>query len=140
MMHTIFTIYDISSNPGNEDLYCIKSLTAAFFDIFEPNYYCSFWDSSKNFYFSGIDLAGEYLDKLRLQRKKRRANLKPSLRFKILHRDQYRCQTCGATAEDGAKLHVDHILPVSKGGTNDESNLRTLCSECNIGRGNGYDS
>ena len=70
----------------------------------------------------------------------KRASLKPSLRFKILHRDQYRCQACGATAEDGAKLHVDHILPVSKGGTNNESNLRALCSECNIGRGNRYDT
>jgi len=71
---------------------------------------------------------------------KQRSRLKPSLRFKILNRDLYRCQACGATAADGAKLHVDHILPVSKGGTNEESNLRALCSECNIGRGNRYDT
>lgn len=82
-----------------------------------------------------------YVDKyIREKLQNKRVNLRPSLRFKILHRDQYRCQACGATAEDGAKLHVDHILPVSKGGTNNESNLRALCSECNIGRGNRYDT
>ena len=138
MLEIIFRIYDISLNPGNADLYCIKSLIAAFDDIFEPNYNCNFW--GRNILFSGIDLAGEYLDRIRLQRKRRRANLRPSLRFKILHRDQYRCQTCGASAAGGADLHIDHILPVSKGGTNDESNLRALCSECNIGRGNRYDT
>lgn len=71
---------------------------------------------------------------------RKRVNLRSSLRFKILHRDNYTCQACGVTAGDGAKLHIDHILPVSKGGTNEESNLRVLCSECNIGRGNRYDT
>jgi len=82
-----------------------------------------------------------YVDKfIRENSHAKRIKLQPSLRFKILHRDQYRCQTCGASAAGGADLHIDHILPVSKGGTNDESNLRALCSECNIGRGNRYDA
>ena len=79
-------------------------------------------------------------DFIRKNSRTKRVKLQPSLRFKILHRDQYRCQACGATAANGAELHVDHILPVSKGGTNNESNLRVLCSECNIGRGNRYDT
>ena len=52
-----------------------------------------------------------------------------------MRRDQFRCQICGARAEDGVRLHVDHINPVSKGGTSDMSNLRTLCDRCNLGKG-----
>ena len=50
-----------------------------------------------------------------------------SLRYDVMRRDGFRCQICGATAADGYKLHVDHILPVSKGGKTEMGNLRTLC-------------
>ena len=121
-----------------QDLYCVKSFVDALNDIFYPQRNCCSWGDNKEF--SGTKLAEAYRKKLKAQRQKTRSYLKPSLRFKILHRDQYRCQTCGASAAGGADLHIDHILPVSKGGTNDESNLRALCSECNIGRGNRYDT
>ncbi|WP_296796289.1 HNH endonuclease [uncultured Methanobrevibacter sp.] len=57
------------------------------------------------------------------------------LRVQVLDRDNSTCQLCGATIEDGVKLHVDHIMPVSKGGTNDLDNLQTLCAQCNLGKG-----
>lgn len=59
-----------------------------------------------------------------------------SLRYDILVRDGFRCKICGASAADGAKLHVDHILPVSKGGKTEKANLRTLCERCNLGKSN----
>ena len=63
-----------------------------------------------------------------------------SLRYDILKRDGFRCQLCGRTVqEDGVKLHVDHIVPVSKGGKTVESNLRTLCETCNLGKRDKYD-
>lgn len=65
-----------------------------------------------------------------------RSKMTPTLRYKILKRDNYRCQICGATANDGVKLHVDHIIPVSKGGLTEESNLQTLCDQCNFGKSN----
>lgn len=37
---------------------------------------------------------------------------------------------CGATNKE-TTLEIDHIIPVAKGGTNDISNLQTLCKECN---------
>jgi len=73
-----------------------------------------------------------------------RPPMPPRLRWKILDRDAHRCTACGrgsrrARGAPGRPvvLHVDHIIPVSKGGTNDETNLRTLCSTCNLGRGVG---
>lgn len=49
------------------------------------------------------------------------------------------CQYCGYGPKDGVKLHVDHIKPVSKGGTNDRSNLQALCELCNLGKSDSYD-
>lgn len=61
-------------------------------------------------------------------------------RFRILDRDDYRCLACGRNPETGGVvLHVDHIKPRSKGGTDDDENLQTLCSECNIGKSNRSD-
>ena len=57
------------------------------------------------------------------------------LRYQVLTRDKHRCTICGATQQDGVKLHVDHICPVSKGGKTELSNLRTLCDRCNLGKG-----
>ena len=67
--------------------------------------------------------------------RQQRALLNDSLRYDILKRDGFRCKICGATASDGVKLHVDHIVPVSKGGRTEPGNLRTLCERCNMGKG-----
>lgn len=63
-----------------------------------------------------------------------RSLMTPSLRYEILKRDNYRCQICGSTAQDGVKLHIDHIVPVSKGGHTTPNNLRVLCDRCNLGK------
>ncbi|MCD6672974.1 MAG: HNH endonuclease [Burkholderiaceae bacterium] len=74
---------------------------------------------------------------LRAQKDERgegRRRLSPRTRFAIFRRDWYRCRLCGAAASDGARLEVDHIHPVARGGTNAEGNLWTLCWECNSGK------
>ncbi len=63
-----------------------------------------------------------------------RGNVSDSLRYDILNRDGFRCVICGASANEGARLHVDHIVPIAKGGKSISSNLRTLCERCNIGK------
>lgn len=68
------------------------------------------------------------------QKKRERAKMSDSLRYDILRRDGFRCQICGRTQEDGVKLHVDHIVPIAKGGKTVKSNLRTLCDQCNLGK------
>lgn len=68
-----------------------------------------------------------------------RKQVNASMRYDVLKRDGFRCVICGATAKDGAQLHVDHIVPVSRGGKTEMRNLRTLCMQCNLGKSNKYD-
>lgn len=78
-------------------------------------------------------------EKVKESVKYERSMMTDSLRYDILKRDNFRCQICGATQEDGVKLHVDHIKPVSKGGKTVKENLRTLCDRCNMGKSAKYD-
>jgi HNH endonuclease/Homing endonuclease associated repeat len=59
------------------------------------------------------------------------------LRATVLIRDNCLCRMCGASpAKDPAvTLHVDHIVPWSKGGQTVLANLQALCATCNIGKG-----
>ena len=58
------------------------------------------------------------------------------LRYQVLKRDNFKCCACGASpAKDpSVELHIDHIIPCSKGGESTLENLQTLCSKCNIGK------
>lgn len=60
------------------------------------------------------------------------------IRYEILKRDNFICQTCGMSPATvpGTTLHVDYILPESKGGKLELNNLRCLCDACNLGKGN----
>ncbi len=65
-----------------------------------------------------------------------RQRLKASDRVTVLVRDNYQCKMCGISRTDGAVLEIDHIHPISKGGSNDLTNLQVLCRECNSGKSN----
>lgn len=56
-------------------------------------------------------------------------------RFEIFKRDNFLCQYCGRNPPQ-VILHVDHILPVSKGGKDEKINLITSCIDCNLGKSN----
>jgi len=74
-------------------------------------------------------------------KRKTKRNISDRLRFSILMRDGFTCQSCGAspTKKRGVELHVDHIVPWSKGGETEKSNLQTKCNKCNFGKGNAFD-
>lgn len=61
-------------------------------------------------------------------------NINWRLRALVLMRDGGRCQLCGAEAKDGAKLHIDHMVPWANGGETKLANLQVLCAVCNIGK------
>ncbi len=67
-----------------------------------------------------------------------RRNINLRLRHKILQRDNYKCCACGNSPalNPGTVLHIDHIIPWSKGGETTPQNLQTLCSNCNLGKSN----
>lgn len=69
--------------------------------------------------------------------------LSQKVRAEVLDRNGMTCQMCGISPYDvdpytgrRARLHVGHIVDKSLGGTDDPSNLRTLCSTCNQGAKN----
>ena len=63
--------------------------------------------------------------------KDQRKLLTKELRNLIKIRDNYTCQICGKYMPDEVGLHIDHIVPISKGGKSIKSNLQVLCSKCN---------
>ena len=73
-----------------------------------------------------------------------------SMRRRVFREDGYRCASCSLTGQErrfprggygyytdqpGIFLSIDHIVPKSKGGTNDRLNLRILCTPCNTTKG-----
>lgn len=68
--------------------------------------------------------------------KTERSKMSTRIRYDILERDGFKCNYCGAKPEIGnnVKLHVDHIIPVSKGGKTETDNLQVLCQTCNLGK------
>lgn len=64
-----------------------------------------------------------------------RKSLTKKIRFEVFKRDNFKCQYCGCSAPDKV-LEVDHMIPISKNGTNDMLNLVTSCFDCNRGKSN----
>jgi hypothetical protein len=75
-------------------------------------------------------------------RRRTRREITDRQRFRILVRDGFRCMSCGASPlkQPGIELHVDHILPWSKGGETTDENLHCKCKQCNLGKGNAFDA
>ena len=63
----------------------------------------------------------------------KRKGIPKKTRFEVFKRDAFTCQYCGGKSPD-VLLVIDHIEPVSKGGTNDILNLVTSCRDCNAGK------
>jgi hypothetical protein len=85
--------------------------------------------------------AGLTIEKASAKRRTRR-EISDRQRFRILVRDGFCCRACGASPlnRTGIELHVDHILPWSKGGETTDDNLETKCKQCNLGKGNSFNA
>jgi hypothetical protein len=85
----------------------------------------------------------EKIEERKNPRKQKRTSrhISERMRFAILLRDGFRCQSCGRSPLKNPEvdLHVDHILPWTKGGETTPENLQTKCKRCNLGKGNAFD-
>ena len=80
------------------------------------------------------------VDQKKVTRRTKR-EISERLRFSVLLRDGFRCQSCGRSPikSPGIELQVDHIIPWSQGGETVADNLQAKCKECNQGKGNAFD-
>jgi hypothetical protein len=58
--------------------------------------------------------------------------MRSEVRERILNKYNNKCCFCESTK----RLEIDHIIPISKGGREDEENMQILCKTCNISKGN----
>ena len=72
---------------------------------------------------------------------RKRVTITPKTRLQILKRDNFKCTNCGRSpaTDPAVYLEIDHYIPFSHGGADDDSNYRTLCRLCNRGKGNDED-
>jgi 5-methylcytosine-specific restriction endonuclease McrA len=50
----------------------------------------------------------------------------------LLEKQRYKCANCSKSVRK--MRHVDHIMPLAKGGSNDRKNLQILCPPCNLSK------
>lgn len=85
-----------------------------------------------------VDLARDLADRFeqRISERPLKGGGWLKLRYDILQRDGFTCRYCGRSPlqHEAVKLHIDHLIPISQGGTNDPTNLVTACAECNLGK------
>lgn len=74
---------------------------------------------------------GETSDEVDDESRPRREPIPESVRHEVWRRDQGRCVDCGSREN----LEFDHIIPVSKGGSNTARNLELRCETCNRQKG-----
>lgn len=74
------------------------------------------------------------------QEERRIGRHQPSFKtlMRIVRRDDYRCQHCKKKLRDD-EVEFDHIIPVSKGGSSEEHNLRLTCFRCNRDKSDDYE-
>lgn len=92
---------------------------------------CSCAEAVANLYW--IVHAGEPLTWPSARTSQRRGkSVDQKTKWRVLRRDGFICQSCGAQDQP---LHVDHVVARANGGSNDDSNLQALCEKCNLRKG-----
>ena len=85
-----------------------------------------------------IQLPDDIQDRIEneMPRHKTKRDINLRMRFLVMKRDNFKCCMCGRSpaTTPGLELHIDHIVPWSKGGETVIDNLQTLCSDCNLGK------
>lgn len=70
-------------------------------------------------------------DAARRARRRNAPRVERISRKAIIERDKSICYICGIVCTEGVNLHLDHVIPLSRGGSHTADNLRVCCSTCN---------
>lgn len=103
-------------------------------------------EMKKNWYRKNRDRV--YSSTLKRRSNKHYVSFTPVQRTMLLNRDNWTCKCCGTQVHDlnvggnenrhlwdnEQKAHIDHIIPISKGGDSTPENLQVLCRTCNLGK------
>jgi len=79
-------------------------------------------------------------DEIKPKRQANFASTSKINRYAVFYAANFKCQACGASPNptNDVTLHVDHVLPKSRGGTDDALNLQSLCADCNLSKSNAF--
>lgn len=130
-------LYKINDNPEVDIKGAVNELSRCLFDFNRPYVVIG----EMKIFLEDIDLNSiipTSMLKKSQNKKEQRCPIPPKQRLRILKRDKYSCQKCGAAGPD-IEVEVDHIVPVMRGGSDEDSNLQTLCYRCNRGKGGDLD-
>ncbi|SNQ62646.1 HNH endonuclease [Candidatus Methanoperedens nitratireducens] len=75
-----------------------------------------------------VFIAEDFTETNEVRRRRRYISFKVKMR--VVRRDNYTCQVCGKHLLDN-EVEFDHIIPLSKGGSSEEHNIRLTCFDCN---------
>ena len=78
----------------------------------------------------------EYADRMALRRARlaRAETGRPVVRHEIIARDRATCWICQRIVPDD-QIHLDHVIPLSKGGKHEPENVKVACASCNLWKG-----
>jgi hypothetical protein len=65
-------------------------------------------------------------------------NIQRPVILRVVRRDNNQCQTCGQVLKDN-EIEFDHIIPIAKGGSSEEHNVRVACFDCNRTKSDHYE-
>lgn len=67
--------------------------------------------------------------------RKRGRHINFTTKIRVVRRDNHTCQICGKHLKD-SEVEFDHLIPISKGGSSEEHNIRLTCFSCNREKSN----
>ena len=78
-----------------------------------------------------------YLDSptKRTVEKPKRPGFRKGMRSRVFEKSGGLCAYCGTDIKYGGNWHIDHVIPISRGGKDEFENFAASCPTCNINKG-----